>query len=270
MIGESVLALALLFAAPPQPESTPKDASHGPPAISLEELNAFVQAGNYHRIRIEKLGRSLEATGKVETVAANGDWLIVELPGFLRAALRGLPQDHALVAGDRVRFRGMIVDEGYACLQVWSYDFEELPPLAAGAQAPEKTAALSKAASPPGAERHAPSLASQAKSSEEILPKVTHVGLEATLKAGDYTRVRREMIGHRLFADAVVESVGAWPLVRLSENWQAHLRSHSDEMDLKEGDRVRLQGLIVAEAYAAVTVWVERIEKLPAEAAPAK
>jgi hypothetical protein len=119
-----------VLAAPPQPTRPQRAAAL--PKLTLAELNAFVEAGNYHRIRIEKLGQILEATGKVETLAATGDWLIVELPGSLHAALRGLPKDHGLLVGDPVRFRGMIVDEGYACLQVWTYDFEKLPPLPEG------------------------------------------------------------------------------------------------------------------------------------------
>lgn len=309
MIGQSVLAFAMVLAAPPLSNQAPGDAARNVPTISLEELNAFVVAGNYHRIRIEKLGHVLEAMGKVETVAANGDWLIVELPGFLRATLRGLPKDHGLAVSDRVRFRGMIVDEGYTCLQVWTYDFDKLPPLTKEQSVPCAAAGLPSSAAPqaptgpgdgsdttqlsreedledeaPDASRGAagqasggtrgsepaPSPASLAKSSEELLPKVTVRDLDAATNAGEYTRVRREMLGHRLFADAVVEKVGAWPLVRLSDNWQAHLRSHSSDWRLKEGDRVRFHGLIVDEAYAAVTLWVERIETLPAEVAPSK
>lgn len=279
MFAGSILSLALVLAAPPPPEQKPPEVL---PKLSLEELNAFVEAGNYHRIRIEKLGHFLDATCKVETVAATGDWLIVELPGFLHAALRGLPKDHGLAAGNRVRFRGMIVDEGYACMQIWTYDFEKLPDILAdessaeGSPPAESDAAAElpvvRYCEPASAddEPPAPSPASLAKSSEEILPKAMIRDLDAATKRGEYLGVRRKMIGRRLYADAVVEKVGAWPLVRLSENWQAHLHSHSDDMSLRQGDRVRLRGLIVDEAYSALTLWVERIEKLPAEAAPTK
>lgn len=292
MFAGSILSLALILAAPPQPELTRPQGAAALPKLRLAELNAFVEAGNYHRIRIEKLGHLLEATGRVEALAAYGNWPLVELPGFLHAALQGLPKDHGLVAGDRVRFRGMIVDEGYACLQVWTYDFEKLPPAAseaedadaadapsveadpaAGSESPPATdlpAVRCREPAPADSEPVAPSPASLAKSSEELLPKVMVRDLDATMKNGDYPRVRREMIGHRLYADAVVEKVGAWPFVRLSENWHAHLHSHSGDMGLREGDRIRLRGLILDEAYSAVTLWVERIEKLPAEAAPTK
>lgn len=280
MFASSLFSLVLVLAAPPQSPEVP-------PTIALEALNAFVEAGNYHRIRIEKLGHVLEATGKVEFVAAQGGWPIVEFPGHLRAALQGLPKDHGLAVGDRVRFRGLIVDEGYACLQVWTYDVETLPPVAkeeagdavhdeAGsaktdaAPAPEATANRDLGPGPAESEPAAPSRASLAKSSEDSLPKITIDDLDAAEKSGEYLRVRQAMIGHRLYADAVVEKVGAWPLVRLSDRWHAHLHSHSSDWRLKEGDRVRFHGLIVDEAYSAVTVWVERIEKLPVEAAPAR
>lgn len=259
MIAGSILSLTLVLAAAPLSEQSP-------PTVTLEELNAFVEAGNYHRIRIEKLGRILEATGEVELLAAYDGLPIVDFPGsHLRAGLQGLPKDHGLVIGDRVRFRGLIVDEGYACLQVWTYDFEKLPQVA-NAEAPDAAANAPDAAADADSTAKPAPPAEAAKSSEELLPKVTVADLEAAFADGKYRRVRQEMIGHRLYADAVVEKVGAWPLVRLSENWQAHLRSHSDDMGVKEGDRIRFHGLIVAEAYSAVTVWVERIEQLPADA----
>jgi hypothetical protein len=274
MFASGILSLALVLAAPLRSDQTPSEVL---PKLSLEELNAFVEAGKYHRIRIEKPGQVLEATGKVETVAATGDWLIVELPGFLHAALRGLPKDHELAAGERVRFRGMIVDEGYACLQIWTYDFEKLPADTVEERAADRSAPSPALASaepsalrycePASADNEPPaaSPASLAKSSEEILPKAMVRDLDAATKRGEYLSVRRKMIGRRLYADAVVEKVGAWPLVRLSEKWQAHLHSHSDDMGLKEGDCVRLRGLIVDEAYSALTLWVERIEKLPVD-----
>lgn len=257
MIAGSILSMALVLAAAPLPEQSP-------PSVTLAELDALVEAGNYHRIRIEKLGQILEATGTIELFAAHDGLPIVDFPGsHLRAALHGLPKDHGLAVGDRVRFRGMIVDEGYACLQIWTYDFEKLPKVANEANAPDDTADPDATAKPVAP---ASSPASLAKSSEELLPKVTVADLDATMEDGKYLRVRQAMIGHRLDADAVVEKVGAWTLVRLSKNWQAHLHSRSDDLGLKEGDRIRFRGLILDEAYSAVTVWVERLEKLPADA----
>lgn len=280
MFAESLLAVALsLVAAPPK--------GSGPPTITLEEMNAFVEAGNYHRIRVEKLGHRFRATGTVETLSAHDRSPLVAFPGHLYAALRGLPKDHDFAVGDRIRFEGLIVDEGYACLQIWTYRVEKLQPketakepakeqeATAAAEAPAdlpeirfcEPASSASATPPPPASLHdlAQRNASKARSSEDLLPKLTPADLDAAVKAGDYTRVRSEFVGLRLDADAVVEKVGAWPFVRLSENWHAHLHSHSDDFGLKEGDRIRIVGLICDEAYGAVTVWVERVEKLPAK-----
>jgi hypothetical protein len=114
-----------------------------PPRTSIEELNAMVKAGNYHLIRKEKLGYQIETVAVVEKV---GRWPVLKLPGKWWAPLHNLPADHGLKPGDRVKFRALIVDEGYKALQLWTYSWNKEP--GGNRAAPEEKVGTDKSAIP--------------------------------------------------------------------------------------------------------------------------
>lgn len=105
---------------------------------------------------------------------------------------------------------------------------------------------------------------------EDPQPRTTLDELDALVKAGNYHLVRRQKIGHRLASEGVVRALGAghpdWVLVDLpGEFWSAHLRNLRVDHGLQPGDRIAFDGLIVEEAYSALTVWVTESKSPPAE-----
>lgn len=95
----------------------------GVPKTTLEELDAMVEAGNYHLVRKEKLGHQIESVGVVRSLGkGHPDWVFVDLPGkHWGAHLRNVRSDHELNPGDQVRFRGIIVAEGYSAFTIWTH-----------------------------------------------------------------------------------------------------------------------------------------------------
>ena len=95
-----------------------------PPHTTIEELNAMDKAGNYHLVREQKLAHQIEATGIVEMVGPA--WPLLKLPGEVwQAHLFNVSNDHGLKPGDRVKFRALIVDEGYSALHLWVYSLSK-------------------------------------------------------------------------------------------------------------------------------------------------
>jgi hypothetical protein len=95
----------------------------GVPKTTLEELDAMVEAGNYTRVRQQKLGHQIESVGVVRSLGkGHPDWVLVDLPGRNWGAhLRNVRSDHELKPGDQVRFRGIIVSEAYSALTIWTH-----------------------------------------------------------------------------------------------------------------------------------------------------
>lgn len=121
MFAASILFLTSALPVAPAP-------AEWPPRTTVEELNAMVKAGNYHLVRKQKVAHQIEAIAVVEKV---GHWPLLRLPGGWWAHLHHLPADHGLKAGDRVRFRALIVDEAYHGLQLWTYSWRKEPSPAA-------------------------------------------------------------------------------------------------------------------------------------------
>jgi hypothetical protein len=93
------------------------------PQTSLDELNRLMEAGQYTTVRQQKLGHQLESIGIVSAVGRTADWVLVDLPGkHWGGHLRNLHSQHGLQVGDKVAFRGILVDEAYAALTIWVYE----------------------------------------------------------------------------------------------------------------------------------------------------
>src|SRR5687767_12792011 len=119
MLTASILVVASTFA-------WPGASANWPPRTTLEELDAMVEAGNYHLIRQQKIGHQIETVGTVELVGPR--WPLVKLGSDWQAHLFNVPEGHGLKAGDRVKFRAMILDEAYAGLQLWTYTWSKQEP----------------------------------------------------------------------------------------------------------------------------------------------
>jgi hypothetical protein len=95
--------------------------------VTVEELNRWIEEGNYHLVRKWARGCEIEAPVVVGQVAQDGV-LIVSLPGGRwKARVLNLPKDAALKAGDSVTLRGLIVSEAFAHLWIWTEDWDEAP-----------------------------------------------------------------------------------------------------------------------------------------------
>ncbi len=108
---------------------------------------------------------------------------------------------------------------------------------------------------------------------KETQPRTTLDELDALVTEGNYHLVRRQKIGHRIASEGVVRALGAghpdWVLVDLpGEFWSAHLRNLRADKGLKPGDRIAFDGLIVEEAYMALTIWVTESKAPPLEDKP--
>ena len=114
----------------PRQEAVGAAKADGPPTTTIEHLNAMVKAGNYHLIRKTEIGHQLEAVAEVKSV--DGVWPLFKLPGNWWAILHNFPKDHGLKAGDRIRFRGLILDEAYSGLQLWTYSWKKVEEKAEG------------------------------------------------------------------------------------------------------------------------------------------
>jgi len=99
-------------------------------------------------------------------------------------------------------------------------------------------------------------------------PRTTVEELNAMVKTGHYHLIREQKIGHQIEAVGIVELVGPrWPLVKLGDNWQAHLFNIPEDHGLKPGDSVKFKAMILDEAYSGLQLWTYTWSKL--EPAPA-
>lgn len=120
---------AVLFRPSPAAElrlerEKPKGTAAWVPQTTLAELDRMVEAGDYTRVRKQMLGYQLESIGVVRSVSpSHPDWVLVDLPGkHWGAILHNVHADHGLKPGSKVKFRGMIVSEGYSSLTLWLYE----------------------------------------------------------------------------------------------------------------------------------------------------
>src|SRR5687767_10087664 len=96
MLAASLLVIASTFV-------WPSPSANWPPRTTVEELDAMVEAGNYHLIRQQKVGHQIEAVGIVELVGPR--WPLVKIGSHWQAHLFNVPENHGLKAGDQVKFR---------------------------------------------------------------------------------------------------------------------------------------------------------------------
>lgn len=103
-------------------------------------------------------------------------------------------------------------------------------------------------------------------------PQTTVEELNALVKAGNYHLIRQQKIGHQIEAVGIVEIVGPrWPLVKLGNEWQAHLCNVPENHGLKPGDSVKFKAMILDEAYSGLQLWTytwnKQVSQAPKETA---
>ena len=134
----AAMLLGCLVASLRAEESSQEDATgpiaDGSPVTTIEDLNAMVKAGNYHLIRKTQIGHLIDAVADVKSV--DGAQPLFTLSGSWWAILHNFPKEHGLQAGDRIRFRALILDEAYSGLQLWTYSWEKVDGKAAEPAAP--------------------------------------------------------------------------------------------------------------------------------------
>nr|CAA9228986.1 hypothetical protein AVDCRST_MAG63-871 [uncultured Armatimonadetes bacterium] len=125
----AMLATIAVAASAPSAPPTPDKAAPLRPAdgawprrTTIDELNRMVKKGDYHLVRQQKVAHRLEFRGTVRIVRGTP---LIELPGgFWSAHLENVStSDRPLKAGDTVTGRALVVDEAYAALFLWVYEW---------------------------------------------------------------------------------------------------------------------------------------------------
>lgn len=116
-----VAAPLLLSLSPILPTANGAEEPRGTPTTTVEQLAASVRAEGF---QWKFLGQRLEFTGEVVREGQHAQLRIegMEKDKLDTAALHNARPDMKLKVGDRVRVRGMIVDQWYAVWQVWCYE----------------------------------------------------------------------------------------------------------------------------------------------------